>query len=34
MKKLIAASLVLLAFGTLFSGCERNDYKHPLHRSS
>lgn len=33
MKQLIAAVLVLMGLGTLFGGCERNDYQHPLHRS-
>jgi len=33
MKTLILS--VILAFGvaSVFSGCERNDYQHPLHRS-
>jgi hypothetical protein len=34
MKKALAASLVLLALGAVFGGCERNDYQHPLHRSN
>jgi len=33
MKKIIAAILVVLAMGAVFSGCEKTDYQHPLHRS-
>jgi hypothetical protein len=32
MKKIIIASLAVLALSTVFSGCERADYQHPLHR--
>lgn len=33
MKKIVL--ITALALGTIaaFSGCERNDYQHPLHRS-
>ncbi len=34
MKAHIMIVLALLALGTLFSACERNDYQHPLHRSN
>ena len=33
MKKIITISIVALALASVFSGCERNDYQHPLHRS-
>ncbi len=33
MIKLLLISAVLLSIATLQSGCERNDYQHPLHRS-
>jgi len=33
MSKLILMSLVLLGIAALQSGCERNDYQHPLHRN-
>lgn len=32
MKRMIAAILVILGVATIFTGCERNDYQHPLHR--
>ncbi len=34
MKKIVLIMMSLFAFSTLFSGCEKTDYKHPLHRSS
>lgn len=33
MKKVILWTLLFLSLGLVFSGCERNDYQHPLHRS-
>ncbi|WP_185768473.1 hypothetical protein [Campylobacter sp. RM16192] len=33
MKKFILLSMIFLA-GFLLSGCERNDYQHPLYRST
>lgn len=33
MKKIIFTAFALLAFASAFSGCERNDYQHPMHRS-
>jgi heme/copper-type cytochrome/quinol oxidase subunit 3 len=32
MKKIIFGILAVVALGAVFSGCERNDYQHPLHR--
>ncbi len=33
MKKTVFILFVAIALGAVFSGCERNDYQHPLHRS-
>jgi hypothetical protein len=33
MKKISAAIILALAIVSVFTACERNDYKHPLHRS-
>ena len=33
MRKVILSALVL-AFGFLAAGCERNDYQHPMYRST
>ena len=33
MKKTICIVLIALGLGAVFSGCERADYQHPLHRS-
>ena len=33
MKQLLIVTLVLLGTTAFMSGCERNDYQHPLHRS-
>jgi predicted small secreted protein len=32
MKQVILAVLLVLGAAAVFSGCERNDYQHPLHR--
>ncbi len=32
MKAIILAALVALGSITMFSGCEKPDYQHPLHR--
>ncbi len=34
MKKIILMTLVCLGFCFALNGCERNDYQHPLHRST
>ncbi len=34
MKKAILFCLIALGTSAVFSGCERNDYQHPLHRSA
>ncbi len=34
MKKSIFLVLITLALSAVFSGCERNDYQHPMHRSN
>ncbi len=34
MKKALLILAIGLALGTAFSGCERNDYQHPLHRNN
>ena len=34
MKKIIVTMMALFALATLFTACEKTDYKHPLHRSS
>ncbi len=34
MKNTILIALAVFALGTAFSGCERNDYQHPMHRSN
>lgn len=34
MKKIVLISLTILAGLTVLTGCERNDYKHPLHRAN
>ncbi len=33
MKKTILFLLVILGLSAVFSGCEKPDYQHPLHRS-
>jgi len=33
MKKTVFLLLVGIALSAVFSGCERNDYQHPMHRS-
>ncbi|GEM_PF-1266452 len=33
MIRLLLLSLVLFGVAMLQSGCERNDYQHPLHRN-
>ena len=32
MKKIILLALIMLGTITVFTGCERNDYQHPMHR--
>jgi predicted small secreted protein len=32
MKKIIASILLILSVSAVLSGCEKNDYQHPLHR--
>ena len=32
MKKIVLTTLVILGIASVFSGCERNDYQHPMHR--
>jgi predicted small secreted protein len=34
MKNTILIVLAVLALGAVFSGCERNDYQHPMHRNN
>jgi len=34
MKKTTLILLAVLALGAVFSGCERNDYQHPMHRNN
>jgi predicted small secreted protein len=34
MRKQLLLVFLVLAAASAFSGCERNDYQHPLHRSS
>jgi heme/copper-type cytochrome/quinol oxidase subunit 3 len=34
MKKTVFLLLIGLALGAAFSGCERNDYQHPMHRNN
>jgi len=34
MTRTALALLCLMGAVALFSGCERNDYQHPLHRST
>ena len=34
MRQLIITTVVVLAMGASFSGCERNDYQHPMYRST
>jgi len=34
MKKAVLILFIALALGAGFSGCERNDYQHPLHRNN
>lgn len=33
MRKTVFFLSLCLALGSVFSGCERNDYQHPMHRS-
>ncbi len=33
MKKIILITLIVLGTIAIFTGCERNDYQHPLYRS-
>ena len=33
MKRIIASILLLLSIGAVFSGCEKTDYQHPMHRN-
>ena len=32
MKKIILTTLTIFALATVFTGCDKPDYKHPLHR--
>jgi predicted small secreted protein len=32
MKKVLLTIFALIAIGTVFSGCEKTDYQHPMHR--
>ena len=34
MAKTVLGVLCLLTALSIFTGCERNDYQHPLHRST
>ncbi len=34
MRKIVLIFMTLFAFSAIFSGCEKADYQHPLHRSS
>ncbi len=33
MKKLLLLTLTLLSIASTFSGCEKPDYQHPMHRN-
>jgi hypothetical protein len=33
MKKIILSVLLMLSVGAIFSGCEKNDYQHPMYRN-
>jgi hypothetical protein len=34
MKKFLLLLFAGVIFTTMFAGCERNDYQHPLHRAN
>ena len=34
MNKIVLTLMALVAFATLSTGCEKTDYKHPLHRAN
>jgi len=34
VKKVILAIFLVVLAAVAFSGCERNDYQHPLHRTN
>ncbi len=34
MKKVVITLLTIFTIATLFMGCEKNDYQHPLHRQA
>jgi hypothetical protein len=34
MKKIVLTMMALFALATIFSACEKTDYKHPLHRAN
>jgi len=34
MKQFLVMALLAIGIAAAFSGCERNDYQHPLHRSN
>jgi hypothetical protein len=34
MSKIVLILVALIAFATINSGCEKTDYKHPLHRAN
>ena len=34
MKKIVLTMIALFALSTLITGCEKTEYKHPLHRAN
>jgi uncharacterized membrane protein len=34
MKRAVLVFFAGLIIGSLFSGCEKNDYQHPMHRAN
>jgi hypothetical protein len=33
MKKIVLTLIIALGIASIFSGCDRPDYQHPMHRS-
>jgi hypothetical protein len=34
MNKIVLTMMTLVAFAAVSTGCEKSDYKHPLHRAN
>ena len=34
MKKVLLFTFIVFGIGSLFTGCEKSDYQHPMHRTN